>query len=206
LSRRPKNFGPFQRVPVIAKATFDGLGYARRIMDRRIAATAAVKEPSRCTRTQSARTAIGSKCFGRAPPTMAARGLDLAEQLPSRQVYHRHRAVFLILGVEPLTVRRNDQAMAVGRPRIDGVHYLIGRMVDHRDRSAILARDVDQAVRREPQRMRRDIGPEVDITNMGALLEIDDAKKMTWIGIAAVNTVAEDRYISEVGIAPSGRV
>jgi hypothetical protein len=31
--------------------------------------------------------------------------------------------------------------------------------------------------------MRRDIGPEVDITNMGALLEIDDAKKMTWIGI-----------------------
>ena len=26
LSRRPKNFGPFQRVPVIAKATFDKLG------------------------------------------------------------------------------------------------------------------------------------------------------------------------------------
>ena len=26
LSRRPKNFGPFQRVPVIAKATFDRLG------------------------------------------------------------------------------------------------------------------------------------------------------------------------------------
>ena len=25
LSRRPKNFGPFQRVPVMAKATFDRL-------------------------------------------------------------------------------------------------------------------------------------------------------------------------------------
>src|SRR5262245_46856603 len=48
--------------------------------------------------------------------------------------------------------------------------------------------------------MRRDMGPDVDITNMGALLEIDDAKKMTWIGIAAVDTVAEDRHISEVGI------
>jgi len=48
--------------------------------------------------------------------------------------------------------------------------------------------------------MWRDIGPEVDITNIGALLEIDDAKKMTWIGIAAVNTVAEDRHISETGI------
>ena len=34
---------------------------------------------------------------------------------------------------------------------------------------------------------------------MGALLEIDDAKKMTWIGIASVDTVAEDRHISEVG-------
>jgi hypothetical protein len=33
-----------------------------------------------------------------------------------------------------------------------------------------------------------------------ALLKIDDAKEMTRIGIAAVDTVAEDRHISEVGI------
>ena len=90
--------------------------------------------------------------------------------------------------------------MTVGRAGIDGVHYLVGRTVDHRNHSAVLTRDVDQAVGREPQRMRRDIGPEVDVTDMGALLEIDDTQKMTWIGIAAVDTVAEDRHISEVGI------
>jgi hypothetical protein len=48
--------------------------------------------------------------------------------------------------------------------------------------------------------MRRDIGPEVDITNMGALFEVDDGKEMARIGIAAVNTVAKNRHISEAGV------
>jgi len=41
--------------------------------------------------------------------------------------------------------------------------------------------------------MRRDIGREVDIADMGALFEIDDAEKMSRIGIATVDAVAEDR-------------
>jgi len=48
--------------------------------------------------------------------------------------------------------------------------------------------------------MRRDIGREVDIPDMGALFEIDDAEKMSRIGIAAVDTVAEDRHIGEAGL------
>ena len=48
--------------------------------------------------------------------------------------------------------------------------------------------------------MRRDMGREVDIADMGALFEIDDAEKMSRIGIATVNTVAEDRHIGEASI------
>src|SRR5262249_38369904 len=38
---------------------------------------------------------------------------------------------------------------------------------------------------------------EIDIADMGASLQVDDAKKMTRIGIAAVDSVAEDRHIGE---------
>ncbi len=48
--------------------------------------------------------------------------------------------------------------------------------------------------------MRRDIGRKVDIADMGALFEIDDAEQMSRIGIATVDTVAEDRHIGEPGM------
>ena len=46
-----------------------------------------------------------------------ARSLDLAEQFSPWEVDHRNRGVFLILGVEALSIRRDDQAMTVGRAR-----------------------------------------------------------------------------------------
>ena len=47
--------------------------------------------------------------------------------------------------------------------------------------------------------MRRDIGAQIDRSDMGALVQIEDAEVMLRIGIAAVNAVAEDRHISEAG-------
>src|SRR5262245_25366324 len=44
-----------------------------------------------------------------------ARRLDFAQQSSFRQVDDRNGAVFLVLGVKPTTVRRDDQSVAVGR-------------------------------------------------------------------------------------------
>jgi hypothetical protein len=90
--------------------------------------------------------------------------------------------------------------MAVRGSGIDRVDHLMRRPVDHCDDGAVLAGDVDHAIWCESERMRRDIGREVDIADMGALFEIDDAEKMSRIGIAAVDTVAEDRHIGEASI------
>ena len=87
--------------------------------------------------------------------------------------------------------------MAVGRPGIDGTDHLVRGGVDDRDDGAILAGDVDHAVGRESERMRRNVRCEVDIADMGASLQVDYAKKMTRIGIAAMDSVAEDRHIGE---------
>ena len=48
--------------------------------------------------------------------------------------------------------------------------------------------------------MRRDIGPQIDGGDMGALVQIEDAKQMLRIGIAAVDAVAEDRHIGQAGL------
>jgi len=72
--------------------------------------------------------------------------------------------------------------------------------VDDRDDGAVLASDVDHAVGGESERMRRNVRNEVDIADMGALLKVDDGKKVTRIGIAAVDAVAEDRHIGEASI------
>jgi len=45
--------------------------------------------------------------------------------------------------------------------------------------------------------MRRDIGPEVDITNMGALLEIDDAKKM-FVPILSTAIIPRELFVSAI--------
>src|SRR5437762_2867448 len=79
---------------------------------------------------------------------------------------HRHGGVLLGLGVEPLTIGRDDQPMAVGRPGIDGTDHLVRGGVDDRDDGAILAGDVDHAVGRESERMRRNVRCEVDIADM----------------------------------------
>ena len=72
--------------------------------------------------------------------------------------------------------------------------------VDHRDDGAVLAGDVDQAVRSESQRMRRDVGTQIDVADMGALFQVDDAQEVARIGIAAMDAVAEDRHIGKAGL------
>ena len=47
--------------------------------------------------------------------------------------------------------------------------------------------------------MWRDTGPQIDVADMRAFLEVDDAEEMTRIGIAAVDSVAEDRHVGEAG-------
>ena len=71
--------------------------------------------------------------------------------------------------------------------------------VDHRDDGAVLARNVDQAVGPELERVRRDIGTQVDGGDMRALVQVEHARAMLRIGIAAVNAVAEDRHIGHAG-------
>ena len=130
----------------------------------------------------------------------SGRGVSiLPSSLRLRQVDDRNRGVFLVLGVEPLAVRRDDQAMAVGRAGIDRLDHFVGLAVDHRDHRAVLAGDVDQAVGPELERMRGDIGPQIDGGDMRALVQIENAEMMLRVGIAAVNAVAEDRHIGEAG-------
>src|SRR5207253_9939389 len=66
-----------------------------------------------------------------------------------------------------------------------------------RHHGAVLARDVDQAVGPAPQRMRRDIGPQIDVADMRTLCQVDDGDQMAGIGIAAMDAVAEDRNIGK---------
>ena len=127
--------------------------------------------------------------------------LILPSSLRLRQIDHRDRAVFLVLGVEPLAVRRDDQAMAVGRAGIDRLDHFIGLAVDHRHHRRVLAGDVDEAVGPELERVRRDIGTQIDGGDMGALVQIEHAQMMLRIGIAAVNAVAEDRHIGHAEAA-----
>ena len=47
--------------------------------------------------------------------------------------------------------------------------------------------------------MRRDVGPQIDGVDMGALVQIEHTEVMLRIGIAAVNAVAEDRHIGATG-------
>ena len=75
----------------------------------------------------------------------------------------------------------------------------MGGAVDHRHHGTVLAGDVDEAVRPELQRMRRDARPQIDVADMSSLVEVDDAQEMAWIGIAAVDPVAEDRHVGEAG-------
>ncbi len=134
---------------------------------------------------------------------MPARGRgrrDLADQLALRQIDHRDGRVFLVLGVEPLPVRRDDQAMAVGRAGLDGIDHGVRRAVDHRHHGAVLAGDVDQAVRPKLERMRRDVGPQVDVADMRALVQIDDAEQMARVRVTAVDAVAEDRHVGKAGL------
>jgi hypothetical protein len=116
-----------------------------------------------------------------------ARGLDLAEQFSLRQVDYRNRGVFFVLYIESRALRRDDQPVAVGRAGIDGVHHLVGRRIDHRHDRAVLAGDVDEPVGPELERVRRDIGAQIDGGRMGALVEIEHAEQMLRVGIAAVN-------------------
>jgi hypothetical protein len=128
------------------------------------------------------------------------RRLDLAEQASRRQVDHRDRGVFLVLGVEPFAVGRNDQAMAVGRSGIDRLDDFIGLAIDHRDDRAVLAGNIDQPVGPELERVRGNIGTQVDRADMRAFVQIENAQGMLRIGIAAVNAVAEDRHVGEAGL------
>ena len=48
--------------------------------------------------------------------------------------------------------------------------------------------------------MWRDTGPQIDVADMSAFLEVDDAEEMTGIGIAAVDSVAEDRHVGLAGL------
>ena len=60
------------------------------------------------------------------------------------------------------SVRRDDQLVAVSRAGIDGVHHLVGRPIDHRHDRPVLAGDVDESVGPELERVRRDIGAQID--------------------------------------------
>ena len=133
------------------------------------------------------------------PDGQRPRRFDLAEQLPLRQVDHRHGRVFLVLRVKPLAVRRDDQPVAVGRTGIDCLDHLVGVAVDHRDRGAVLAGDVDQAVRSELERVRRDQRPQVDGVDQRPLVEIEHAQMVLRVRIAAVDAVAEDRHVGAAG-------
>jgi hypothetical protein len=75
----------------------------------------------------------------------------------------------------------------------------VGLAVDHRHHRRVLAGDVDEAVRPELERVRRDIGPQVDGGDMRALVQIEDAQIVLRIGITAVDAVAEDRHVSHAG-------
>jgi hypothetical protein len=75
----------------------------------------------------------------------------------------------------------------------------VGGAVDHRHHGAVLAGDIDETVRAELERMRRDVGPQIDVADVGAFVQIDDAEQMTGIGIAAVDAVTEDRHVGEAG-------
>ena len=72
--------------------------------------------------------------------------------------------------------------------------------IDHRHDRAVLAGDVDEAVGPELERMRRDIGQQIDGGDVGALVQIEHAEQMLRIGIAAVDAVAEDRHIGHAGL------
>src|SRR5262249_1924539 len=61
----------------------------------------------------------GAAVGGERDPRERTRGCDLAQEFPPGQVDHRHRAVLLVLGIEPPAVERDDQAVAVGRARLD---------------------------------------------------------------------------------------
>ena len=97
------------------------------------------------------------------------RRLDLAEQLALGRSITETCAVFLVLGVDALAVGRDDQAVRVGRAGVDRLDHLVRLAVDHRDHRAVLAGDVDQPVGAELERMRRDIGAQVDVADMRPL-------------------------------------
>src|SRR5262249_23877060 len=84
--------------------------------------------------------------------------LNLAEQFSFRQVDDRNCALLLVLGIEPLPVRRDDQAVPVRRTGVDGVNDLMRLGVDHRDYRATLASDIDQSVGPGLERVRGDVG------------------------------------------------
>jgi hypothetical protein len=88
----------------------------------------------------------------------------------------------------------------VGRAGVDGFDHLVGLAVDHRHHRAVLAGDVDQPVGPELERVRGDIGPQIDGGDMGALMQIEHAEQMLRVGITAMDAVAEDRHISHAGL------
>ena len=84
-------------------------------------------------------------------------------------------------------------------PEFDRLHHLVGLGIDYGDDRAVLARDVDEAVRADLERMRRDVGTKVDGGGMRALVQVEHANEMLRVGIAAMNPIAEDRHIGEAG-------
>ena len=125
------------------------------------------------------------------------RCLDLSQQLPVRHVDHRDRGVFLVVGVKALAIGRDGEPVAVGRIGIDGVDHRIGLRIDHRDHRAVFASNVNQSIGAKPDRVRRDIGAKIDVACTLALEQVDYAQHVTGIWIAAVDAVAEDRYIGK---------
>ena len=72
--------------------------------------------------------------------------------------------------------------------------------VDHANHGAVLAGDVDQAIGPQLQRMRCNVRPQINVADMRAPLQVEDAHEMVRIGIAAVNAIAEDRHVGKPGL------
>src|SRR5262249_32303470 len=122
-----------------------------------------------------------------------ARSGNLSQKLPLRKIDDGNGDVFLILGVEVLSVRCDYKAMTIGRTGVERVHDRSSRPVNDRNHGAVFASDVDQSVGAQLQGMRRDVWAQVDIDGMRALFEIDDAEQMAGIWVTAVDPVAENR-------------
>src|SRR5258706_15588961 len=99
------------------------------------------------------------------------RGGHLPDESACRQVDHRDRGVFLVLGIEPPPARCDHKAMRIDGTGFDRTDDCILGEIDKCDHATVLASDVEQAAWPDLEAVRRHVWRKIDVGHMPARLK-----------------------------------